>query len=86
MAIQTNTASSAFESLVRGQTASGQSTAPRSDMFASMMDRLISEAATRKRDQAQADAAALERRNAAADSDDRPAVRKAAERAQPARP
>ena len=86
MAIQTNTASSAFESLVRGQTAASQNTAPRSDMFASMMDRLISEAATRKRDQTQADAAALERRNATADAADRAADRKAAERAQPSRP
>ncbi|KAA0683613.1 flagellar hook-length control protein FliK [Roseomonas genomospecies 6] len=91
MAIQTNIAPSAFESLVRGQTSPGQSTAPRSDKFASMVDRLISEAATRKRDQAQTEAAALERRNAAADAADqaaanRTADRKAAERNPPPRP
>ncbi|WP_188259958.1 flagellar hook-length control protein FliK [Azospirillum tabaci] len=96
MAIQTNIAPSAFESLVRGQTSSSQNTAPRSDKFASMMDRLISEAATRKRDQAQAEAAAQERRNAAAGAADqaaadraaanRAADRKAAERSPPSRP
>ncbi|MGY0831383.1 flagellar hook-length control protein FliK [Azospirillum argentinense] len=91
MAIQTNTAPSAFESLVRGQTSSSQNTAPRSDKFASMMDRLISEAATRKRDQVQAESAAQDRRNAAASAADqaaadRAAARKAAERGPPARP
>ncbi|UKJ72221.1 flagellar hook-length control protein FliK [Azospirillum brasilense] len=91
MAIQTNTAPSAFESLVRGQTSSSQNTAPRSDKFASMMDRLISEAATRKRDQVQAESAAQDRRNAAASAADqaaanRDAERKAAERSPPPRP
>lgn len=91
MAIQTNTAPSAFESLVRGQTSSSQNTAPRSDKFASMMDRLIGEAATRKRDQAQAEATAQDRRNAAANAADRIAAdraadRKAAERSAPSRP
>lgn len=91
MAIQTNTAPSAFESLVRGQTSSSQNTAPRSDKFASMMDRLISEASTRKRDQAQAESAAQDRRNAAASAADhaaanRAADRKAAERSPPSRP
>ncbi|TWA64353.1 flagellar hook-length control protein FliK [Azospirillum brasilense] len=101
MAIQTNTAPSAFESLVRGQTSSSQNTAPRSDKFASMMDRLINEAATRKRDQVQAEASAQERRSAAASAADqaaadrtatnraaadRAAERKAAERSPPPRP
>ncbi|TWA79187.1 flagellar hook-length control protein FliK [Azospirillum brasilense] len=96
MAIQTNTAPSAFESLVRGQTSSSQNTAPRSDKFASMMDRLITEAATRKRDQVQAEASAQERRSAAASAADqaaadrtaanRAAERKAAERSPPPRP
>ncbi|WP_114857542.1 flagellar hook-length control protein FliK [Azospirillum brasilense] len=91
MAIQTNTAPTAFESLVRGQTSSSQNTAPRSDKFASMMDRLISEAATRKRDQVQAESAAQDRRNATASAADqaaadRAAARKAAERNPPSRP
>ncbi|NUB22052.1 flagellar hook-length control protein FliK, partial [Azospirillum formosense] len=82
MAIQTNIAPSAFESLVKGQTSSSQSAAPRSDKFASMMDRLISEATTRKRDQAQAEAAAQERRNAAAGAAEQAAAnRDAANRA-----
>ncbi|TWA71778.1 flagellar hook-length control protein FliK [Azospirillum baldaniorum] len=96
MAIQTNSAPSAFESLVRGQTSSSQNTAPRSDKFASMMDRLISEASTRKRDQVQAEANAQERRNVAAgaaeqaaanrDAANRAAERKATERSPPPRP
>ncbi|WP_353857644.1 flagellar hook-length control protein FliK [Azospirillum formosense] len=101
MAIQTTVAPSAFESLVRGQTPSGQNTAPRSDKFATMMDRLISEAATRKRDQVQAETMAQERRSAAASAADqaaadrtaanraaanRAADQKAAERSPPPRP
>lgn len=80
MAIQTTVAPSAFESLVRGQTSSSQNSAPRSDKFASMMDRLISEATTRKRDQLQAETAAQDRRNAAAGAADQAAANRAADR------
>ncbi|WP_448203195.1 flagellar hook-length control protein FliK [Azospirillum sp. sgz302134] len=62
MDIQSNIASSsAFDGLGQNK-ATGQSGAPRTDMFSSLMDRLLSESAARRREQEQEAAGAAERK------------------------
>jgi len=67
MEIQSNTAASLFDGLNQSQT---QGTGAKDDAFSKMMERLLSDTAARKRDQADADAAksAAERSAAAKDA------------------